>query len=42
VATILTASGFLSRGDLFNELVIGPEDVLTTRLNDRMQDVFTG
>jgi hypothetical protein len=42
VATILTAIGFLSRNDLFGELVIGPEEALTKRLHDRVQNIFTG
>lgn len=42
VATILTMTGFLSRADLFDELIVGPEVALTERLNERMQNVLAG
>jgi hypothetical protein len=42
VATIITAMGWLSRNDLFGELVLGPEEAFTKRLNDRIQNIFTG
>lgn len=42
VATLLTATGFIPRAELFDEAVIGPEEQFARRLNDRMQEVLTG
>ncbi len=42
VATLLTATGFIPRAELFGEIVTGPEEQLVKRLNDRMQEVFAG
>jgi hypothetical protein len=42
VATLLTATGFIPRAELFDEAIIGPEEQFVKRLNDRMQEVFTG
>ncbi|MBV9071014.1 MAG: hypothetical protein JO231_20030 [Acidobacteria bacterium] len=42
VATIITAMGWLSRNDLFGELVLGPEEAFTKRLHDRIQNIFSG
>jgi hypothetical protein len=42
IATLLSATGFIPRAELFGEVVAGPEEILVKRLNDRMQEIFTG